>query len=100
MASRSWERIAATMVIQLATAMSSERQKSTVSRRSLRRVMIVTAPAPLEFGVINYRNAIRKVLEYGFNSPFLCEHYGGDGLSISATNRAYLRRILPRERHG
>lgn len=62
--------------------------------------MIVTAPAPLEFGVINYRNAIRKVLEYGFNSPFLCEHYGGDGLSISATNRAYLRRILPRERHG
>ncbi|MFV0334412.1 MAG: sugar phosphate isomerase/epimerase family protein [Tropicimonas sp.] len=60
--------------------------------------MIVTAPAALEFGVINYRAAIRKVLEYGFNSPFLCEHYGGDGLSVSATNRAYLKRILPRER--
>ncbi|WP_068108179.1 sugar phosphate isomerase/epimerase family protein [Tropicimonas marinistellae] len=61
---------------------------------------IVTAPAPLEFGVINYRNAIKKVLEHGFNSPFLCEHYGGDGLSISATNRTYLQRILPRERVG
>ena len=60
--------------------------------------MIVTAPAPLELGVISYRAAIRKVLEYGFNSPFLCEHYGGDGLSVSATNRAYLKRILPRER--
>jgi sugar phosphate isomerase/epimerase len=59
---------------------------------------IVTAPIPLEYGIINYRAAIRKALEYGFNSPFLCENYGGDGLSISGTNRAYLRRILPRER--
>lgn len=60
--------------------------------------MIVTAPAPLEFGVINYRLAIRKAIEHGFASAFLCEHYGGDGLSVSATNRAYLRRILPATR--
>jgi sugar phosphate isomerase/epimerase len=60
--------------------------------------MIVTAPAPLEFGVINYRLAIRKAIEHGFASAFLCEHYGGDGLSVSATNRAYLRRILPPRR--
>jgi predicted acetyltransferase len=57
--------------------------------------LILTAPAPLEFGLINYRVAIRKVIEHGFRSAFLVEHYGGDGLSISATNRDYLRRILP-----
>ncbi len=59
---------------------------------------IMTAPAALEFGIINYRAAIRKAMEYGFNSPFLCEHYGGDGLSVAGTNRRYLRRILPRTR--
>ncbi|ACP23555.1 conserved hypothetical protein (plasmid) [Sinorhizobium fredii NGR234] len=59
--------------------------------------LIVTHPAPLEFGVINYRSAIRMALAHGFDSPFLCEHYGGDGLSVSAANRDYLRRILPRE---
>ncbi|MGH6806001.1 MAG: sugar phosphate isomerase/epimerase, partial [Ensifer adhaerens] len=59
--------------------------------------LIVTHPAPLEFGMINYRTAIRLALSHGFQSPFLCEHYGGDGLSVSATNRDYLRRILPRD---
>lgn len=58
--------------------------------------LVVTAPAPLEFGVISYRAAIRMALEHGFNSAFLVEHYGGDGLSVSATNREYLRRILPK----
>jgi sugar phosphate isomerase/epimerase len=57
---------------------------------------VTTMPAPLEFGIINYRVAIRKAIEHGFNSAFLVEHYGGDGLSVSATNRNYLRRILPR----
>jgi sugar phosphate isomerase/epimerase len=57
---------------------------------------IVTGPMPLEYGVINYRIAIRIMIENGFNSAFLVEHYGGDGLSVSATNREYLRRILPR----
>jgi len=58
--------------------------------------LVVTSPAPLEFGIINYRVAIRKAIEHGFRCPFLVEHYGGDGLSVSATNRDYLRRILPR----
>ncbi|EPE95085.1 sugar phosphate isomerase/epimerase family protein [Rhizobium grahamii] len=58
--------------------------------------VIVTHPAPLEQGIINYRAAIRMALSHGYSSPFLCEHYGGDGLSVSATNRDYLRRILPR----
>ncbi|WP_097143261.1 sugar phosphate isomerase/epimerase family protein [Rhizobium subbaraonis] len=59
--------------------------------------VIVTHPAPLESGIINYRAAIRMALAYGFSSPFLCEHYGGDGLSVCASNRDYLRRILPRD---
>ena len=58
--------------------------------------LVVTAPAPLELGVISYRVAIKMALEHGFNSPFLCEHYGGDGLSVSAMNRDYIRRFLPR----
>jgi sugar phosphate isomerase/epimerase len=57
---------------------------------------IVTSPAPLEFGVINYRKAVRMAIDAGYNAPFYVEHYGGDGLSVSATNRDYLRRILPR----
>jgi sugar phosphate isomerase/epimerase len=59
--------------------------------------VIVTHPAPLESGIINYRAAIRMALAHGFSSPFLCEHYGRDGLSICASNRDYLRRILPRD---
>ena len=35
-------------------------------------------------------------IEAGYRAPFYVEHYGGDGLSVSATNREYLRRILPR----
>lgn len=57
---------------------------------------IVTNPAALEFGLINYRVAIKKAIDCGFKSAFLVEHYGGDGISVSATNRDYLRRILPR----
>jgi sugar phosphate isomerase/epimerase len=59
--------------------------------------VIITHPAPLESGIINYRAAIRMALAHGFSSPFLCEHYGGDGLSVCASNRDYLRRILPRD---
>jgi sugar phosphate isomerase/epimerase len=58
--------------------------------------LVVTAPAPLEFGVISYRVAIQMAIAHGFRSAFLCEHYGGDGLTVSATNRDYLRRILPK----
>ncbi|WP_167480986.1 sugar phosphate isomerase/epimerase family protein [Mesorhizobium waimense] len=57
---------------------------------------IITHPAPLETGIVNYRVAIGLALDHGFASPFLCEHYGGDGLSVSAANRDYLRRILPK----
>lgn len=57
--------------------------------------IFLTAPAPLEFGIIDYRNAIRYAIGQGFRGTFVVEHYGGDGLSVGATNRDYLRRILP-----
>lgn len=52
-------------------------------------------PAPLELGLINYRHAVRDAVEAGFRGTFVCEHYGGDGLSVAALNRDYLRRVLP-----
>ena len=36
----------------------------------------------------------RKAVEAGFDSPFLVEHYGGDGLGVCAQNRDYIRQIL------
>ncbi|WP_129669031.1 sugar phosphate isomerase/epimerase family protein [Phytoactinopolyspora endophytica] len=53
-----------------------------------------SAPAPLELGYIDYRRAIGMALEAGFSGPFCVEHYGGDGLSVSARNRDYVRQIL------
>lgn len=52
------------------------------------------SPAPMELGVINYRRALEMALEAGFDGPICVEHYGGDGLSVSAANRDYIRRIL------
>jgi sugar phosphate isomerase/epimerase len=53
-----------------------------------------SAPAPLESGYIDYRAAIGMALDAGFQGPLCVEHYGGDGLSVAAANREYLRRIL------
>ncbi|NAZ87254.1 TIM barrel protein [Kineococcus sp. T90] len=56
-----------------------------------------THPAPLEFGTINYRKAIAIALESGFRGAFCVEHYGGDSISVGATNREYIRRVLPKQ---
>lgn len=53
-----------------------------------------SAPAPLALGYINYRDAIGMALEAGFDGPMCVEHYGGDGLSVTAVNRDYIRGIL------
>jgi sugar phosphate isomerase/epimerase len=58
---------------------------------------VFTTPAPLESGFMSYRKAVRFAIGNGFNGAFCVEHYGGDGLSVSASNRDYLRRILPRK---
>jgi sugar phosphate isomerase/epimerase len=55
------------------------------------------APAPMESGVINYRAAFRMALDAGFQGVLCAENYGGDGLSVCASNRDYLRRhVLPK----
>ena len=56
---------------------------------------IVTLPAPLALGFIDYRRAVHRALELGFSGVLCCEHYGGDGLGVSAINRRYLRTLLP-----
>lgn len=53
-----------------------------------------TVPAPAESGIINYRLALQIALECGFQGPICVEHYGGDGLGVSSSNRDYLRGIL------
>jgi sugar phosphate isomerase/epimerase len=53
-----------------------------------------SAPAPLALGFINYREAIGMALEAGFDGPMCVEHYGGDGLTVTAMNRDYIRGIL------
>lgn len=61
------------------------------------RDMYVAMPAPLESGLISYRKAFQIAIAHGFQGVICCEHYGGDGLSVSAANQRYLReRILPR----
>ncbi|MCU1518802.1 MAG: xylose isomerase [Pseudarthrobacter sp.] len=55
---------------------------------------VTSSPAPLELGFINYRQAIRDALAAGFDGVFCCEHYGGDGLGVSAMNQRYLRTLL------
>lgn len=54
----------------------------------------VSIPAPMAHGSANYRMAIAIAVEAGFTGPFCVEHYGGDGLTVSAENRDYIRRML------
>ncbi|BDZ44547.1 sugar phosphate isomerase/epimerase family protein [Naasia aerilata] len=57
-------------------------------------------PAPLETGMINYREVFQEALAAGFQGIVCTEHYGGDGLSVSASNRDYLRRYAMPKRDG
>ena len=57
----------------------------------------VAVPAPMESGLINYREAFRTAISVGFQGIICTEHYGGDGLSVSASNQKYLRtQVLPK----
>ena len=54
-------------------------------------------PAPMESGLISYREAFKVALSVGFQGIICTEHYGGDGLSVTASNQDYLRRqVLPK----
>jgi sugar phosphate isomerase/epimerase len=62
--------------------------------------LFTTVPTSLELGVMNYREAVKIALRNGFQGVICVEHYGGDGLSVSASNRDYLRdRVLPRREY-
>lgn len=52
-------------------------------------------PTSLELGLIDYRSAMRDAIDAGFAGIITCEHYGGDGLGVSASNARYLRGVLP-----
>jgi sugar phosphate isomerase/epimerase len=54
----------------------------------------LTSPATLAVGLIDYRRAIAFAVANGFRGAFLCENYGGDGLSVSAENKRYLTTLL------
>lgn len=54
-------------------------------------------PAPMQYGLIDYRRAFRYAIAQGFQGVICVENYGGDGLSVCADNRDYLRRhVLPK----
>jgi sugar phosphate isomerase/epimerase len=55
---------------------------------------VMTFPVPMDFGLINYRAAIKQALDLGFGGAFLCEHYGSDAITVIGRNCAYIRDIL------
>jgi sugar phosphate isomerase/epimerase len=58
--------------------------------------LYAAVPSYLEAGIIDYRAAMRIAVRSGFQGVICVEHYGGDGLSMSAAARDYLRRVMPR----
>lgn len=59
------------------------------------RSWFTSTPTSLELGLINYRAVVAQAIELGFSGPFLMEQYGGDSLGVCATNRDYLKTLLP-----
>jgi sugar phosphate isomerase/epimerase len=55
---------------------------------------VLSVPAPMSSGSMNYRQAIKLAVQAGFRGPFCVEHYGGDGLGVMALNRDYLSGLL------
>lgn len=56
-----------------------------------------SVPTSMELGLINYREVVAQAVDLGFRGPFLMEQYGGDSLGVCATNRDYLRTLLPEQ---
>lgn len=54
-----------------------------------------STPSTMEAGLINYRQVVRDAVSNGFDGILLMEQYGGDSLGVCATNRDYVRSILP-----
>jgi sugar phosphate isomerase/epimerase len=72
--------------------------KNYIRDEDVARGTYVAMPAPMESGLINYREAFKLALSVGFQGILCTEHYGGDGLSVTASNQDYLRRhVLPKK---
>ncbi len=71
--------------------------KNYIRDEDVARDTYVAMPAPMESGLISYREAFKVALSAGFQGILCTEHYGGDGLSVTASNQDYLRRqVLPK----
>jgi sugar phosphate isomerase/epimerase len=72
--------------------------KNYIRDEDVARDSYITMPAPMESGLINYREAFKVALASGYQGIICAEHYGGDGLSVTARNQEYLRRhVLPKQ---
>ncbi|QHK19235.1 TIM barrel protein [Pseudarthrobacter psychrotolerans] len=72
--------------------------KNYIRDEDVARDSYITMPAPMESGLINYREAFKVALAAGYQGIICAEHYGGDGLSVTARNQEYLRRhVLPKQ---
>jgi sugar phosphate isomerase/epimerase len=56
-----------------------------------------SVPTSMQLGLIDYRAMVAEAVQVGFRGPFLMEQYGGDSLGVCATNRDYLRTLLPEQ---
>lgn len=71
--------------------------KNYIRDEDVARDSYVTMPAPMESGLISYREAFKVALSVGYQGIICTEHYGGDGLSVTASNQKYLRsQVLPK----
>lgn len=53
-----------------------------------------STPATAATGIIDYREVIASAVALGYRGVMVCEHYGGDVLSVSAENARYFRRLI------
>lgn len=71
--------------------------KNYIRDENVARGQYVAMPAPMESGLISYREAFKVAISVGYQGIICTEHYGGDGLSVTARNQDYLRsQILPK----
>ncbi|HEY0249511.1 MAG TPA: sugar phosphate isomerase/epimerase family protein [Gryllotalpicola sp.] len=55
-----------------------------------------STPATARDGIIDYREVIGQAISLGYQGVIVCEHYGGDVLSVAAENARYFRRMIQR----
>ena len=50
----------------------------------------------MKAGLINYRQVFREAIATGFSGIIITKQYGGDSLSVCATNQIYIQSLLPK----